>query len=83
MNCPECGSKVSTIDTFHNATFTRRRKECTACGHRFSTIEIQIVDGIHSKRIAGTIADRNKMLADMAETFQGLLDDLAEVSYIP
>ncbi len=41
--CEFCGNdNVKTIDSrpTRNDTFIRRRKECTDCGERFSTIEI-------------------------------------------
>lgn len=41
MNCPKCLSdKIKVNDTRSNGSNqTRRRKQCTGCGYRFSTIE--------------------------------------------
>ena len=44
--CPECGEcRSHTTDShgtgdFHGLTARRRRRQCSACGHRFTTYEI-------------------------------------------
>jgi transcriptional repressor NrdR len=45
MNCPFCGSsKTKVVDTRHDAQGNvRRRRECTDCDQRFSTIERAIL----------------------------------------
>jgi len=45
MKCPFCGSDdTKVIDTRHDAQGSvRRRRECTACDNRFSTIERAIL----------------------------------------
>ena len=47
MKCPYCGeSDTKVIDTMHESGGgIRRRRECNACGKRFSTIERTIVTG--------------------------------------
>lgn len=48
MNCPACGehdTKVIDSRMLTNGTGIRRRRECSACDFRFSTIEeVQILD---------------------------------------
>lgn len=40
MLCPSCGSeRLSVVDTRSEEGGIRRRRECQACGKRFSTIE--------------------------------------------
>lgn len=40
MLCPACGEKATDIyDTRHRGDYVWRRRECTACGHRFTTHE--------------------------------------------
>lgn len=40
MTCPKCNEKTKVIDSKADADSTERRRECTACGYRFSTFEI-------------------------------------------
>ncbi len=39
MNCPYCGSKSKVIDSRSAGEGIRRRRECLACGQRFTTYE--------------------------------------------
>ena len=40
MKCTRCGSDTSVLDSrLTPENFTRRRRECTGCGHRFTTWE--------------------------------------------
>ncbi|HEY71999.1 MAG: transcriptional repressor NrdR [Chloroflexi bacterium] len=44
MKCPYCDSvKTRVIDTSHSARGIRRRRECSACKRRFSTMERAIL----------------------------------------
>ncbi|MBN1248946.1 MAG: transcriptional repressor NrdR [Anaerolineae bacterium] len=45
MNCPFCGSsRTKVVDTRHDAQGNvRRRRECTDCDQRFSTVERAIL----------------------------------------
>lgn len=36
MNCPKCNGKTAVVDRRKE----RRRRECLACQHRFSTLEV-------------------------------------------
>ena len=40
MNCPRCESSTKTLETRRVPDgAVRRRRECTSCGHRFTTYE--------------------------------------------
>jgi transcriptional repressor NrdR len=40
VNCPRCDSQTKTLETRRVPDgATRRRRECTSCGHRFTTYE--------------------------------------------
>jgi transcriptional repressor NrdR len=41
VNCPRCDSPTSTLETrkSEGGAALRRRRECTSCGHRFTTYE--------------------------------------------
>ena len=44
MKCPFCGDmRTRVIDTTRNTRGVRRRRECKACGQRFSTVERAIL----------------------------------------
>jgi transcriptional repressor NrdR len=44
MKCPYCSDmRTRVIDTTRNARGVRRRRECKACGKRFSTVERAIL----------------------------------------
>lgn len=40
MTCPKCYKKTKVIDSRSDEDSTERRRECLACGYRFSTLEI-------------------------------------------
>ena len=39
MKCPYCGKKSKVVDTRSSGEGVRRRRECKACGQRFTTYE--------------------------------------------
>ena len=44
MKCPYCGhARTRVVDTTRSAVGVRRRRECKACGQRFSTVERPIL----------------------------------------
>jgi transcription elongation factor Elf1 len=58
LSCPECGGRTSVVDTRANGAFVRRRRQCTNCGHRMSSLEY----------IVGSDSDfRSKYLAALRE----------------
>lgn len=42
MRCPECKGEAEVLDSrrMKNGSAVRRRRECTACGFRFTTYEV-------------------------------------------
>lgn len=43
MNCPQCnGPKNLVLESRKRPQYTRRRRECSACGHRWSTAEVDM-----------------------------------------
>lgn len=40
MTCPNCNGKTRVIDSTTDEDSTTRRRECTECDYRFSTVEI-------------------------------------------
>ena len=41
MTCPHCDGDTMVIDSRLGHHLTRRRRKCTACEYRFSTVEIE------------------------------------------
>lgn len=48
MNCPECGSRATIIDTRQRSTHVTRRHFCDTCQERFTTFEF-VVDTVGPK----------------------------------
>ena len=43
MNCPKCGAaKNLVLESRKRPDYTRRRRECSSCNHRWSTAELDI-----------------------------------------
>lgn len=40
MTCPLCEEKTKVIDSRPNLDSVWRRRECTACGYKFNTVEM-------------------------------------------
>lgn len=40
MTCPNCGAKTRVVDSRSHEDSKSRRRECSDCGFRFSTVEI-------------------------------------------
>jgi transposase-like protein len=40
--CPQCGGDTGVIDTRPYLDGVRRRRECQACGYRYSTLEYSV-----------------------------------------
>lgn len=59
MNCPKCGcDALKCKDSRHKNGAIYRRKECTACGYRFGTLEV-IVEHL------SLIKDKETLVADI------------------
>jgi transcriptional repressor NrdR len=69
MNCPYCGKKSKVVDTRSAGEGIRRRRECKACGQRFTTYEriapIRLVVVKADERREEF--DRNKLLAGVSK----------------
>lgn len=39
MKCQKCGGSSEVVKVYQFATEARRRRECTKCGHRYTTSE--------------------------------------------
>lgn len=48
MKCTECGGETIVIDTRPWGVGIRRRRKCTKCGHRESTVEAYPPAGFRS-----------------------------------
>lgn len=52
MNCEKCGGASEVADSRkRNSGYIRRRRQCKACGHRFTTIELPLEIGEQLKDI--------------------------------
>jgi transcriptional repressor NrdR len=48
VNCPRCNSSTKTLETRHVPDgAVRRRRECSSCGHRFTTYERAVPEMLH------------------------------------
>jgi len=64
MNCPICGTNSFCKETRHVEKHIRRRRECPACGTRFTTRE-------YFQEDLAVIAEETKMLRDFYEKNKG------------
>lgn len=52
MDCPECGSDdTGVLETAPYSDRVRRRRECQACGHRFTTRENIVPDEAWTRKL--------------------------------
>ncbi len=94
MRCPKCTSiddKVTDSRISREGTSIRRRRECLECGHRFSTTEVLIREGVvvlkHDDRREDF--DRDKLTRSVraachkrpidAERISMLVDDVMDI----
>jgi hypothetical protein len=66
MKCPHCGNgraphgiRITNVREADDAS-TRRRRECNACGKRFTTVEVIVADGPGGQ----TVLDRLRLTPD-------------------
>jgi transcriptional regulator NrdR family protein len=68
MNCPECDhDKSACVDSRSNKTYTRRRRKCLKCGHKWTTNEVDV--GLADQLRTGngwTVVDRDKAVKERA-----------------
>jgi transcriptional repressor NrdR len=68
VNCPRCSSPSKTLETRRVPDGAiRRRRECTSCGHRFTTYERAVPEALEViKRDGGRQPfDRDKLLGSL------------------
>ncbi|HKH22359.1 MAG TPA: ATP cone domain-containing protein [Solirubrobacterales bacterium] len=69
MTCPRCDSPTKTLETRRVPDgAVRRRRECTSCGHRFTTYERAVPDQLQVIKRDGSRQpfDRQKLLSSLA-----------------
>lgn len=78
MNCPQCGHSRNFIkDSRKYETYVYRRRVCTKCNHKFSTVEtlderksLEIED--HLDRIKGSL----RYLEEVIRKYKKLKDEV-------
>jgi transcriptional repressor NrdR len=68
VNCPRCDSSTKTLETRRVPDgAVRRRRECTSCGHRFTTYERAVPETLEVIKRDGTrqAFDREKLLGSL------------------
>lgn len=70
MICPNCGSKMYTIDSrLRDDGTMRRRRECAICGERMSTLEAPasrvIMMAAHKERLVERLVHRLGYKSDL------------------
>lgn len=70
MDCPECGSDdTGVLETAPYSDRVRRRRECQACGHRFTTRENIVPDETWARML-------DKYLARAIDSLEEAIDAL-------
>jgi transcriptional repressor NrdR len=68
VNCPRCDSPTKTLETRRVPDgAVRRRRECTSCGHRFTTYERAVPEVLEVIKRDGSRQpfDREKLLGSL------------------
>jgi transcriptional repressor NrdR len=68
VNCPRCDSPTKTLETRRVPDgAVRRRRECTSCGHRFTTYERAVPEALEVIKRDGSRQpfDRQKLLRSL------------------
>jgi transcriptional repressor NrdR len=68
VNCPRCDSSTKTLETRRVPDgATRRRRECSSCGHRFTTYERAVPEALEVIKRDGSrqTFDREKLLGSL------------------
>ena len=67
MECPRCQKQSRVLESrrAEDGTAIRRRRECSACGHRFTTFERRVPEPLHVRKRDGERQrfDRTKLRA--------------------
>ena len=74
MRCPKCTSNETRVIDSRSPTSganIRRRRECTSCGHRFSTLEQLLTEDAHVHKSDGTLEplDTSKLVHSLGKAF--------------
>ncbi|HEX4492647.1 MAG TPA: transcriptional regulator NrdR [Acidimicrobiia bacterium] len=80
MRCPYCRAdddKVIDSRLAEDGTAVRRRRECLACGRRYSTLERALDVSLVVRKRSGELEpfDHDKLVAGIARAASGRLDD--------
>jgi transcriptional repressor NrdR len=68
VNCPRCSASTKTLETRRVPDGSlRRRRECSSCGHRFTSYERAVPEALEVIKRDGTRQpfDRDKLLASL------------------
>lgn len=75
MNCPKCDAETAVIDSRSALGTVRRRRQCEACGHRFTTREVNQEDW-EALREAVRRAELHRRIAEALRTLAEELNKL-------
>ena len=67
MNCPFCNAsntELRVLETRHAGEMVRRRRKCSVCEERFSTMEVRTIDGEHVTRKNVLLVPKGTTLAN-------------------
>jgi len=73
VDCPDCGSRTSIIESRRTKDNRRRRRQCKACGRRFTTYEVS-----HPSELM--VGDQALRAARELDCLAGLLRDAKRTS---
>lgn len=60
--CPRCGSRSEVMDSRARVGGWRRRRRCTSCRHRFSTIEL-----VYTNDLTAALAFKRRVVPKLEE----------------
>ncbi len=84
LPCPRCGERRSrVIDTrgMPEKNYIRRRRECEACGHRFTTFEGQTNDAELVRILRSRVAELEKQIAGIAKVLSMIPEENIDEQY--
>jgi transcriptional repressor NrdR len=69
MNCPRCSKKTDVLETRKSKynEFTKRRRECPTCGHRFTTKELFQEDVPSIKKLREELREARRKIRGLEE----------------
>lgn len=69
--CEKCGGATAVINSRDEFGYVRRRRKCSSCGYRYSTVEIRKSDFDRVEKNVQTIKD----MADDLHSFNSIFDN--------